>query len=28
MLPSATLMEFQTTFKELYKFSMVSDLYW
>jgi hypothetical protein len=27
MLPSATLMEFQTTFKELYKFSMVSDLY-
>jgi hypothetical protein len=27
MLSSATLMEFQTTFKKLYKFSMVSDLY-
>jgi hypothetical protein len=28
MLSSATLMEFQTTFKKLYKCSMVSDLYW
>jgi hypothetical protein len=27
MLSLATLMEFHTTFKELYKFSMVSGLY-